>query len=75
VPTPYEYQKTQGNTLSRNLTTASDSPLLLFDLPLGKYRFDTSIQLDQVDQKKISPLDTDTGLKQKTFFLQFSIRW
>jgi hypothetical protein len=65
----------QGSTISSNLTSPSDSLWVFLYLPLGKYRFDTSIQLDQMNQNKVSPTENDKTLEQKALTLQFSIKW
>ncbi len=65
----------QGGGTSPNLTAPSGKSWVFWDLPLGKYRFDTSVQLEPMDQKMISPPENDKSLEQKVFFLDFSIRW
>jgi hypothetical protein len=64
-----------GTIPSSNLTSTPGKSLVFFDLPLGKYRFDTSLQVEQWDPKKISPAEDDRGFDQNALSLQFSIRW
>ena len=47
----------QGTEASPNLTPPSDKPWVFFDLPLGKYRFDTGVQVEQMHQNKVSPIE------------------
>jgi hypothetical protein len=56
-------------------TTPSDGSWVFIYLPLGKYRFDTSVQLDQMNENKVSPEENDNSLEQKALTLQFSIKW
>jgi hypothetical protein len=65
----------RGTVASLYLTPPSDKPLVFFDLPLGKYRFDTSLQVEQVYQNKVSPIEDDRGFEQNALSLRFSIRW
>jgi hypothetical protein len=53
----------------------SDGSWVFLYLPLGKYQFDTSVQLDQMNENKVSPEENDNSLDQKTLTLQFSIKW
>ena len=65
----------QGGIVSSNLTPPSDKSWVFFDLPLGKYRFDTSVQLEEMDQNKVSPTEHDKTLEQGVLSLHFSIKW
>ncbi len=67
--------KKQGGFVSSNLTSPSDKSWVFFDLPLGKYRFDTSVQLDQMDENRVSPTGHDKTLEQSILSLRFSIKW
>ena len=53
----------------------SDNSWDFLDLPLGKYRFHTSVQLEQTNQSKVSPPETNGVLDQKALSLHFSIEW
>ncbi len=53
------------------LTTVSDRPWFIFDIPFGTYQLQASFQLDQ---KKISSIDIDNR-KEKFFSGQLSIKW
>jgi hypothetical protein len=53
------------------LTSVSDRPWFIFDIPFDTYRLQASFQLDQ---KKISPIDIGNR-KEKFFSGQLSIRW
>jgi len=64
-----------GNAFSSNLTPPSEKSLTFFELPLGNYQFETSVQLNQIDQSKISPTDMEGAIKKDFFSLQFSIKW
>ena len=64
----------QGTRPSLNLTP-SDKSWVFFDLPLGKYRFDTSVQLEEISENRVLSVENDIGLEQKALSLQFSIRW
>jgi hypothetical protein len=67
--------KNQETYLSSNPAPPSDKSWVFLDLPLGKYRFDTSVQIEQMDQNKVSPVENEKGLEQNALFLHFSIRW
>ena len=67
--------KKLGGFVSSNLTPPSDKSWVFFDLPLGKYRFDTSVQLEEMDQNKVSPTEHDKTLEQGVLSLHFSIKW
>jgi hypothetical protein len=67
--------KKQGAFVSSDLTPPSEKSWVFFDLPLGKYRFDTSLQLEEMDQNKVSPTEHDKTLEQGVLSLQFSIKW
>jgi len=57
------------------LSPPSDNSWDFLDLPLGKYRFHTSVQLEQTNQSKVSPPETNGVLDQKALSLHFSIEW
>ena len=57
------------------LSPPSDNSWAVLDLPLGKYRFHTSVQLEQMNQSKVSPPETNGVLDQKALSLNFSIGW
>ena len=57
------------------LSPPSDNSWAFLDLPLGKYRFHTSVQLEQMNQSKVSPPETNGVLDQKALSLNFSIGW
>ncbi len=57
------------------LSPPSDKSWSFLDLPLGKYRFHTTVQLEQVDQNKVFPPETDGGLDENGLSLHFSIEW
>jgi hypothetical protein len=65
----------QGTHVSTNLTSPSDNSWAFIYLPLGKYRFDTSIQVDQMNQNRVSPVENDNPLEQGVLILQFSLKW
>jgi hypothetical protein len=65
----------QGTMAFTNLTSPPDKSMVFFDLPLGKYRFDTSVQVEPMPQNKVSPIEDDRGFDQNALSLQFSIRW
>jgi hypothetical protein len=67
--------RSQGTMAFPNLISLSDKSLVFFDLPLGKYRFDTSLQIEPVPQNKVSPIEDDKGFEQNDLSLRFSIRW
>jgi hypothetical protein len=67
--------RSQGTMAFPNLTSPTDKSLVFFDLPLGKYRFDTRLQVEQLDPNKVSPIKDDGGFDQNALSLQFSIRW
>jgi hypothetical protein len=67
--------KNQEANLSSNPPPPSDKSWIFLDLPLGKYRFDTSLQIDQVEQNRVSPVENEKGLEQNALFLHFSIKW
>jgi hypothetical protein len=59
-----------------NQTPLSENGSLVFlFLPFGKYRVDTSVQLDQMNGNKVSPKENDNSLDQKDLTLQFSLKW
>ena len=67
--------RNQGTMPSLNLTPPSDKSWVFLDLPLGKYRFDTSVQLEEISENRVLSVENDIGLEQKALSLQFSIRW
>jgi hypothetical protein len=64
----------QGVIRSHNLTLPTDNPWFFGDLHPGKYRFDTSVQLEPMNQNKVSPAENDKGFERKTLSLHFSLR-
>jgi len=67
--------ESQGGIAAFNPTPPSDGSWVFLYLPLGNYRFDTSVQLDQMNENKVSPKENDNSLEQKAFTLQFSLKW
>jgi hypothetical protein len=67
--------KNQETYLSSNHVPSADKSWVFLDLPLGKYRFDTSVQIEPMEQNKVSPVENEKGLEQNTLFLHFSIKW
>lgn len=65
----------QVSSVTSNLTPPTDSSFVFMYLPLGRYRFDTSIQLDQMNHNRVSPVENDHPLEQGAFLLQFSLKW
>ncbi len=67
--------KKQNGFVSSNLTPPSDKSWVFFDIPFGKYHFNTSVQLEEMDQNKVSPTEHDKTLEQSILSLHFSIKW
>jgi hypothetical protein len=67
--------ESHGAFAAYNPTPPSDGSFVLLDLPLGKYCFDTSVYLDEMNGNKVSPEENDNSLEQKALTLQFSLKW
>jgi hypothetical protein len=60
---------------SPNPSPPSNSSWIFLDLPLGRYRFDTGLRLDQMNQSRVSPAENDHPLELQALTLQFSLKW
>jgi hypothetical protein len=70
----FELQR-QGNIPFPNLTLPADGSWFFLDFRLGKYHFDTSVQLEPMIENKLFPAENDKEIEQKALSLRFSLRW